>query len=113
MAVNFRLTFWLIRAYLKRSGKSILIYFFLGIAGFFILLEAVSFLAPKLSLNKKPVIGVLRAYTLDDLPDFIIRDLSSGLTTISSNGQPLPGLAKEWKITNQGKTYTFHLNRNK
>lgn len=39
-------------------------------------------------------------------------DLSEGLTSYHPKTlEPLPGVAKSWKITNNGKTYTFHLRK--
>lgn len=39
----------------------------------------------------------------------VLEDLFQGLTTINKKGQVIPGVAKSWKVTNDGKTYTFKL----
>ncbi|MBX7145995.1 MAG: peptide ABC transporter substrate-binding protein [Alphaproteobacteria bacterium] len=42
----------------------------------------------------------------------IIYDLFEGLLTRSADGQPVPGIAEKWEISNDGKVYTFHLRKN-
>ncbi|MBY0378904.1 MAG: peptide ABC transporter substrate-binding protein, partial [Burkholderiales bacterium] len=36
-------------------------------------------------------------------------DLYQGLVTLDQNNNPIPGLADSWVVSNDGKTYTFHL----
>jgi peptide/nickel transport system substrate-binding protein len=60
--------------------------------------------------------GVLEPRTLnpllvaDPLSEEISQLVFSGLVTIDPHdGQPLPDLAEEWEISEDGQTYTFHL----
>jgi len=39
----------------------------------------------------------------------IIYDLQEGLLVFSPNGEPAPGAAESWDISDDGKVYTFHL----
>jgi oligopeptide transport system substrate-binding protein len=39
----------------------------------------------------------------------ILRDLCEGLTTLAKDASTAPGVAKEWSVSQDGKTYTFSL----
>lgn len=39
----------------------------------------------------------------------ILRDLCEGLTTLAKDASTAPGVAKEWSVSEDGKTYTFTL----
>ncbi len=39
-------------------------------------------------------------------------DIFEGLTTYATNGDIIPGAAESWDISDDGKTYTFHLRKN-
>jgi oligopeptide transport system substrate-binding protein len=39
----------------------------------------------------------------------VLRDLCEGLTTLAKDGSSAPGVAKEWNVSADGKTYTFTL----
>jgi oligopeptide transport system substrate-binding protein len=43
---------------------------------------------------------------------FIQADLYEGLLTPAANGEPVPGAAESWEISDDGLTYTFHLREN-
>jgi len=40
-------------------------------------------------------------------------ELLEGLTTYSTDGQVVPGVAEKWDVSDDGKTYTFHLRDSK
>jgi len=42
----------------------------------------------------------------------ITYDLSEGLLVLSPKAEPAPGVAEKWDISDDGKTYTFHLREN-
>jgi oligopeptide transport system substrate-binding protein len=42
----------------------------------------------------------------------ILRDLYEGLVIVAPDGHIIPGDAKSWQISADGKTYTFHLRKN-
>lgn len=39
----------------------------------------------------------------------ILRDLCEGLTSLARDASVAPGVAREWEVSADGKTYTFHL----
>ena len=41
--------------------------------------------------------------------DAIISDMLMGLTTADAQGKPIPGAAEHWDVSQDGKTWTFHL----
>jgi len=106
---NKRLFFWLIKAYLKKWGKVIFLSFFAGLLGFFLFMffsKNVAHLFPQ-----KERIGIVGAYTIDNLPTTITQYLSRGLTKVSESGSIEPDLALSWEIREQGKVYIFHLKK--
>lgn len=104
-----RLIFWLIKAYLKKLGKRIFIFFLLGLCAFVLLYLLFESIIAKIPIIENESIGVVGAYSLDNLPSNILEKISSGLTVISPDGTPKPAVAKSWKIEENGKKYTFIL----
>lgn len=104
---------WLIKAYIKKWGKSIIASFLVGLMFFFILKSSIAFLIAKLPVGNKQIIGIVGAYTVSDLPSYIIHELSHGLTILDENGAVKKGLSESWKIEENGKKYTFTLKKNK
>ena len=107
-----RLIFWLLKAYLQRWGKSILIYFGVGLFVFFLLYLTVPFFLIRLPFSQKETIGIVGAYTIDSLPPEILGKLSRGLTKTESDGTVKPDIAEKWKIAPNGKAYAFYLRKN-
>lgn len=112
VVVRRRLIFWLIKAYIKKSGKTIIISFLLGLLIFFGIAFASKYFSHLIPFTQKQTIGVTGAYTQDNLPPTILKKLSQGLTVIAPDGQIKPGLAKSWEISDNGRTYTFYLKPN-
>ena len=104
-----RLIVWLIKAYLRRWRKTILLCFILGISFFYIFKLAIPVLLPKVPFVQKKTIGLVGAYTPDTLPSSILSKVSRGLTYISDDGNIHPDVAQSWDIENSGRTYVFHL----
>ncbi len=107
-----RLIFWLIKAYIKKSGKTLIISFFLGLFIFFAVALGSKYFVKILPIYKKNTIGIVGAYTQENLPPLVVEKLSRGLTSIAKDGTVKPDIASGWDITNNGKTYTFHLKQN-
>lgn len=110
--IRRRLIIWLIKAYIKKSGKTILFSFLAGLIvffGFFFLSTNYTSLFP---VYKKTTIGVVGAYTLDNLPPVVIEKLSRGLTKVEADGSITPNIAHSWESTDNGKTYIFKLHEN-
>jgi oligopeptide transport system substrate-binding protein len=42
----------------------------------------------------------------------ILRDLCEGLTTVAKDASPAPGVASDWSVSADGRSYTFHLRAN-
>ena len=107
--IRKRLIFWLIKAYIKKSGKTILISFLVGLIAFFAVLFLGKYYSVIIPFTHTETIGIVGAYTEDALPNEITSELSSGLTTIAPDGSIKPGLAASWDVMDNGKTYRFHL----
>lgn len=106
-----RLIFWLIKAYFRKWGRTILLFFVLGLLGFFAL-KYISDIAPyAFPFLSKQTIGFTGAYTIDDMPSVILSKVSRGLTKISDSGRIQPDIASSWKIEESGKKYTFVLKK--
>ncbi|MCL4353479.1 ABC transporter substrate-binding protein [Patescibacteria group bacterium] len=107
-----RLLIWLFKAYINKWRKTIFVSFLLGLLVFFLIRVGVNYIIPIIPFAQKDVIGVEGAYTVDNLPPFILSKLSSGLTSVDSTQTPQPAIAKSWQVKNNGKTYIFTLNNN-
>ena len=112
VVIRRRLFFWIIRAYIKKSVKTIVFSFFAGLLIFFLLLFASQYFMKIIPAYKKATIGLVGAYTQDNLPPAIIDKLSEGLTRIEQDGTVKPDIASSWQIADSGKTYIFHLKNN-
>lgn len=109
IVIRRRLIFWLIKAYIKKSGLTILFSFLLGLVIFFFIIFASRFLPRLIPIYKKSVIGLVGAYQENELPSIILDKVSVGLTQVDRNGNVIPELASGWKITNSGKTYIIYI----
>ena len=107
-----RLLFWLIKAYIKKWGRSILIYFGIGLVIFFFLNMFLSYFITRLPFVQKETVGMLGSYTADALPQEILTKISRGLTKTAADGTVLPDVAEKWKISPNGKSYAFFLRKN-
>jgi peptide/nickel transport system substrate-binding protein len=110
-----RLIIWLIRAYLKRWGRVILISFLLGFGIFALLYLNRHHLFSVIPTGTETV-GIAGDYPVEEfpnnLPEEIISKTSRGLTKVDSNGVVKPDIAKRWEVKDDGKTYIFYLNNN-
>src|SRR3989344_8987286 len=109
--IRRRLIFWLIKAYIKKWGKSIFIFFLLGLLGFFIFRYFLKVLPSNLPIMEKEAVGMVGSYTINILPQIVLDNISQGLTKVSEDGAINPGLSSSWKIDKNGKIYTFTLKR--
>lgn len=111
-----RLIFWLFRAYFKKWGKTIGISFVVGILLFLLLFLNRNFLTSRLSVARNESIGVAGIYSKqnfpNDLPLFILKKISRGLTKVNDKGEILPDIAQRWDIKDEGKTFIFYLRGN-
>jgi peptide/nickel transport system substrate-binding protein len=107
-----RLVFWLIKAYFKKWGKVFFLSFFAGLLIFFVLIQTSYFVLSKIPIQKKTTIGLVGAYQLDSLPQEISEKISRGLTKVDEKGEVRPDIAQKWEIKENGKLYTFYLQKN-
>ncbi len=106
-----RLIFWLIKAYFKKWGRSILIFFFVGLFAFFALRVLAGFIPSTFPFIQRETIGIAGTFTINNLPHSILQTVSRGLTSVSPDGIVKPDIAGAWKIGDNGKEYVFFLRR--
>ena len=106
-----RLIFWLIKAYFKKWGRSILIFFVIGLLAFFALKVLSQVIPSTFPFIQKETIGMAGSFTINDPPSPILKMVSRGLTYVSYDGTVKPDIAGAWKIGDNGKEYTFYLRR--
>lgn len=107
-----RLIFWLLKAYLKKWGKVIVLSFITGLVIFYFLLSTSKYIVRFFPSKKKQTIGIVGTFTLTKLPPVITGKLSRGLTKLSDDGTVLPDVAEKWEIKDNGKTYLFSIRKN-
>jgi peptide/nickel transport system substrate-binding protein len=107
--IRKRLIFWLIKAYIKKSVKTFLLFFLLGLIIFSALLFTAKYYSYIIPFSHTQTVGIVGAYSGDTLPQEITDKLSVGLTTVAQDGTVKPGLASSWDVMDKGKTYRFHL----
>jgi peptide/nickel transport system substrate-binding protein len=112
LVVRKRLIFWLAKAYFKKWGKTILIYFGIGLLVFFLLNKTLSYFITRLPFIAKETIGMVGPYTTESMPPEILSKISSGLTRVEVDGTVKPDIAEKWKIAPNGKAYAFYLKKN-
>ena len=111
MVIRKRLIIWLVKAYLKKSGKPLVLSFFAGLIIFFLLIIPVKLVPWPFLTTKTNAIGIAGTYTMPTLPSSILAKLGYGLTIVREDGIINPGLAQSWEIKDGGKTYIFHLQK--
>src|SRR5260221_2487147 len=108
VTLNKRLSFWLVKAYIKKWGKTFFLFFLIGLVVFFLLKSAIVPFMTKIFSSNQEIIGVSGSYTPSTLPSVLLSKMSRGLTKVADNGDVLPDVATSWQIQDD-KTYTFHL----
>lgn len=109
IVVKKRLIFWLFKAYIKKWGKILFICFLLGLSIFVVLKFSFPYIIAAFTGVSKETDGAVGVYTLSNLPPFVVKDVSRGLTKIGADGTVKPDIASSWDIKDSGKTYVFHL----
>ena len=107
-----RLITWLLKAYFKKWRKTIFISFLVGLVVFFILRFGVNYFIPLIPFTQQEAVGMVGAYTTDNIPSSILENISTGLTEVADDDSIKPSLATSWEVRNSGKTYVFHLQKN-
>lgn len=114
MLKNLRFAWWLTKAFFLRHGITmiwtIVISVFMALAGLKILPKVLTIIKPSRHFSTIAIIGKFRP---GELPAVILDKLSLGLTQIDGTGRAIPGLARSWTVSEDGKSYVFHLNESK
>ncbi|MBI4035113.1 MAG: hypothetical protein HY381_01830 [Candidatus Chisholmbacteria bacterium] len=106
MFKSFRVSYWLVIGFVRKHAIIILLSLPLGFAAYFSYLK----LQPLLPQPQPYLrIGRVGRFNLQSLPLDIQNKLSSGLTSITPSGEATPSLALNWEVSDDNKTYTFHL----
>ncbi len=104
-----RKLYWYLSLYARKHGLVVIATLVAAIIGF-------SFVIPFIvrSFEQKPrlYVGIVGDYSLTNLPPPIKRLMSSGLTTVDEDGNPLPDLTERWSVEGDGKVYRFILKKN-
>ena len=101
--ISLRYFYRLVIAYIRRFKAIILLGIISGIS-IFILLNIFSDTFLK---NKTKIVGITGRYHTDNLPHFILNEISEGLTQIEDDGTIVPNLASSWESPDSGKSWIF------
>ena len=114
MIKSLRFVWWLTKAFILRHGKTIVwtivISVFMALAGLKILPKLLAAIKPSRAFSTIAMVGKVRS---NELPITILLKLSQGLTQIDESGRAVPGLAKSWTVSEDGKSYIFDLDESK
>ncbi|MBI5358285.1 ABC transporter substrate-binding protein [Candidatus Amesbacteria bacterium] len=96
----------LVVAFVNKYRGVILAGIIMGVVTFWLIPKVLKILPKFGSTNKIAIVG---RYSLSDIPLSIQQEISFGLTTISEKQEILPGIAKSWSVSEDGKIYIFNL----
>lgn len=101
---TLRFCWWLVAAFLSKHGHLVVV---AAIAStlLFALVPTVQRLLPR--PTPATTIGLIGRHTITDLPEQVTKKISQGLTKTDNQGAVVPALASDWKISEDGLTYTF------
>lgn len=102
-----RLRYWarLLAAFIVRFRVII----FAGIIFGLIAFATAMLVIPRFFTNSKEYIGITGRYHADELPNFILNMLGSGLTKVNEKGEIVSGLAEKWESNESGTEWTFQI----
>lgn len=103
--LNLRYILRLAKAFVSRFKGIIFLGIGVGILIFFIF----GIIAPRLFGSSRQVIGITGRYTVDTIPNEILKLIGNGLTKVSNEGIVEPDLAESWETPDNGKTWIFKL----
>lgn len=107
---KIRVSFWFWSAFLKKHLKILSISFLIGILLLLLIKSIYPSLVPYLTI-KRDRTAIIGDFTPSNLPFSIQSLISNGLTSVNLEGSPTAGLSNQWKISEDGKTYTFYLKK--
>ena len=111
MRRRLQYAFLFVSVFFKKHRKELIL---TALSGFFMTLFLIQ--AYPLMINitgqKRLKIGIIGKVRETSLPDFIQKQISFGLTSLNAEGEAIPAAASSWDITDNAKTYTFHIRKN-
>ncbi len=107
---SWRLFYLVVIELAQKYTRALVAGFFAGISLSLIFWRAYPFISQQW-LTPVEHIGMVGQFTPNSLPTSIQRKISFGLTTMSDDGSPMPGLATSWVATDSGKTFIFFLRK--
>jgi peptide/nickel transport system substrate-binding protein len=109
MLKTLRRYYWITQSFLERHSKIIV-----RTTSIFLSLILIFFLFARYLPTPKHTfrIGRVGKYSFDTFPQDIQSKISRGLVSITEGGKVQGELAKNWEITDDGKTYIFTLDEN-
>lgn len=108
---KLRYYYWIIRDFIKKNIKLIVLSFLLSVIGI-VSITSISPYLINIFAVKKDVIGITGTYDLSNLPDEVLSKISNGLVAINQKGETIPVLADTWQQLDNGKEYRFHIRNN-
>lgn len=103
-----------IRYYMRLLGAFVsrfkILLFFGVLVGFFFFI-LLNLLLPYLSKPRPERIGIVGRYHVEDIPIEILSLAGQGLTSMDKQGKPVPALAENWESSQEGRVWTFRLNK--
>lgn len=79
----------------------------IGIVSGAIVFFSAGLVSAKIFSRKIEKIGVTGRYNTDTMPDYILGEISGGLTKINESKYPEPSIASSWQTPDKGKTWIF------
>ncbi len=110
IASKFRVVRWFLSGLLKKHYSWILISFIASVFAAIVFISFYPLVAPIINPHKERV-AVVGDYTPSTLPLSIQSLVSAGLTSVTIEGSPSASLALSWEANEDGKIYTFTINR--
>lgn len=111
MQKKIRYYFWFIKSYVVKYYLYILLGFLISFFGIFIYMSIFPSIYTYL-YHEKEVRGFVGQYRLEGLPEGVLSLISSTLVVDDHKGEALPMLSSFWEVSEDAKTYTFHLKQN-
>ena len=108
---KLRYYYWLFLTFLKKNAKLVITSFVITFFVIVLLVNSFPFLNILL-FKKSENIGIIGKYTTRTIPTDILSLISNPLVNINEKGNLTPLLANSWEITEDSKTYIFHLKSN-
>lgn len=109
MRKNFQYFFLFIHTFVNKHKKHLLLGILSGFLTTLFLIQAFPLLYSQFFGQKNIKIAIVGEYSEDNLPLFILNQISSGLTAVNAKQEAIPSLAKSWEVDEKGLNYTFHI----